>query len=283
MTEYVYGDVLFIINFSMDFLCLFIAGRLTKTKLKTWRVALGAALGSVYGVVSLLYSLPTVIETVVEIAAAFVVCSVGIGSGGLYKRVLQTAVFYAVSVMLGGVMTLIYSKLGKYAVYMETGGSIATALGDVPLWVFLACAAASALLTKLFAVLLKNRSRAKTCELSLSFDGKTHELTGFIDSGNVVADPISGTPVIFLSSRYRGVVPCLDVSDGADVLRANLTRGLRAIPVSTEGGSGVIFAVKADRCYVRTGGEYESRNALVAVGKEEYYCDCDALVPLELI
>ena len=63
----------------------------------------------------------------------------------------------------------------------------------------------------------------------------------------------------------------------------DFVRGLRAIPISTEGGSELVFAVKADKCYIKTKGEYERRDALISVGKEEYYGDCDALVPLELV
>ncbi len=281
MTEYIYGDVLFLINFSMDFVCLFVAGKLTKTKMRTWRVALAAAVGAAYGVISLLYSLPTVVEILIETAAAFAVCAIGIWSGNAVKLLLKTAVFYAVSVMLGGAMTLIYSRLGNYSAYIESGGNIVTALGDVPLWVFFICAAASALLTKLFTVLLKSRVRAKTCELSLTFGVRTYELTGFIDSGNVAADPISGTPVIFISTRYKDILPS-GFSDGA-MPDGDFVRGLRAIPISTEGGSELVFAVKADKCYIKTKGEYERRDALISVGKEEYYGDCDALVPLELV
>jgi len=283
MTEYIYGDVLFLINFSMDFVCLFITGKLTKTKMRSWRVALAAAVGAVYGVASLVYSLPTVIEILIETAVAFAVCAIGIWNGGAVKLLLKTAVFYAASVMLGGAMTFIYSRLGNYSVYIESGGNIGTVLGEVPLWVFLICAAASALLTRLFTVLIKNRSRAKTCRLSLTYGGKTLEMTGLIDSGNIASDPISGTPVIFVCTRYKDMLPSgVGMGDYA-MKNTNFIRGMRAIPISTEGGGGIVFAIKADRCYVKTNGEYELRDALITVGKEEYYGDCDALVPLDMI
>ena len=49
MTEYIYGDVLFIINFSMDFIALFICGKIMHFKMSFWRMALAATLGGVYG------------------------------------------------------------------------------------------------------------------------------------------------------------------------------------------------------------------------------------------
>ncbi|MBQ8404697.1 MAG: sigma-E processing peptidase SpoIIGA, partial [Clostridia bacterium] len=50
MTEYIYGDVLFIINFSMDFIALFICGKIMHFRMNPWRMALAATLGGVYGV-----------------------------------------------------------------------------------------------------------------------------------------------------------------------------------------------------------------------------------------
>jgi len=272
MTEYVYGDVLFVIDFSMDFLCLFIAGKLSHEKTRTWRVVLGAAMGAVYGVTSLLYSLPTVVGIIVEIAAAFAICAAALWRGRAVRLLLQTALFYGASVLLGGAMTLIYSKLGKYKTYIETGGSIKTALGDVPLWMFALAAAASAVMTKLLSVLLKRKNAVRTCEIKMTLDGKKYEMTGLVDSGNVCSEPISDTPVIFLSST-------LGVTENA----TGLEKGTFAVPVSTAAGGGVVFAKKPDELLIKTRRGYEARRALVAVGDASDYDGCDALVPLDLL
>ena len=272
MTEYVYGDVLFVIDFSMDFLCLYIAGKLSHEKMRTWRIVLGAATGALYSVTSLLYSLPTAAEIVIEVAAAVAVCAVALWRGRAVRLLLQTALFYGASVLLGGAMTLIYSKLGKYKTYIETGGSVKTALGDVPLWVFALAAVLSAVMTKLLSVLLKRKNAARTCEIKMTLDGKTHELTGLVDSGNVCVEPISETPVIFLSSR-------LGVKIGTEWLEM----GVYAVPVQTAAGSGIVFARKPDALAIKTRGGYEARRALVAAGESEDYDGCDALVPLDLL
>ena len=272
MTEYVYGDVLFVIDFSMDFLCLFIAGKLSHEKTRTWRVVLGAALGAVYGVTSLMYSLPTAVGIVVEIAAAFAVCAVALWRGRAARLLIQTALFYGASVLLGGAMTLIYSKLGKYKTYIETGGSVKTALGDVPLWVFALAAVLSAVMTKLLSVLLKRKNAVRTCEIKMVIDGKRYEMTGLVDSGNVCVEPISETPVIFLSSRV-----------GVKIGTEGLEKGTFAVPVSTAAGGGIVFAKKPDELMIKTRRGFEARHALVAAGDASDYDGCDALVPLDLL
>ena len=272
MTEYVYGDVLFVIDFSMDFICLFVAGKLSHERMRTWRVVLGATVGALYGVTSLLYSLPTVVEIVVEIAAAFAVVAVALWRGRAARLLLQTALFYGASVLLGGAMTLIYSKLGKYKTYIDVGGSVRTALGDVPLWVFALAAVASAILTKLLSSLMKRKNGAGTCRVELVLDGRKYELTGLVDSGNVCVEPISETPVIFLSSKFH------------DAARADgLERGVFAVPVATAAGGGVVLAKKPESLMIKTRRGFEARRALVAAGEREDYDGCDALVPLELL
>ena len=52
----VYIDIFFLINFSMDFLSLFIASRLLSRKVRLWRLALSALLGGAYACASLVFS-----------------------------------------------------------------------------------------------------------------------------------------------------------------------------------------------------------------------------------
>lgn len=276
MTEYIYGDVLFIIDFSMDFVCLYIAGKLTHEKLAAWRVALGAAAGALYGVTSLLYSPPTAVKIALDIAAAFLIFAAGIWSGGAKRLFIGTALFYGASVTLGGVMTLIYSRLGKYRTYFQTGGVISTALGEVPLWAFALCAAASAVITKLISALLKRKNSEKTCSVSFTVDGKSYETTGLVDSGNTASDPISGTRVVFLSTEFRSILPA------TGEIPIDM-RGIRAIPISTVGGGDVVFAKKPQRFYIKTRKGYDERDALLALGKDDDFCGCGALVPAELL
>ena len=76
MTEEIYGDVLFIINFSMDFLSLYIVGRLLHFEMKAWRVMAGASVGAFYGVVSLLIDTYVILETAITVGVLILMCLV---------------------------------------------------------------------------------------------------------------------------------------------------------------------------------------------------------------
>ena len=46
--EYIYGDVLFVINFCMDFLSLYISGKLMHMKMSRLRLIIAATAGGIY-------------------------------------------------------------------------------------------------------------------------------------------------------------------------------------------------------------------------------------------
>ncbi|MBR6795203.1 MAG: sigma-E processing peptidase SpoIIGA, partial [Clostridia bacterium] len=60
MEQVIYGDVFFLVNFSMDFLALFITGKLNHAAVPLWRLVLGGTLGGLYATVALF--LPSHIE-----------------------------------------------------------------------------------------------------------------------------------------------------------------------------------------------------------------------------
>lgn len=284
MTEYIYGDVLFVIDFSMDFLSLYLTGKILHLKMKTARVVLAASIGALYCVLALVLDSPAAVGIVLEVFMAFLICIIAFGGKSLGVIIKRTAVLYTVSVLLGGAMTLIYSKLGKYKDYIDSGGDIVSALGDVPLWAFVLCAALSAGLAKLFSKIMSKRCALRECEISLRIGGATRELTALVDSGNLIADPISERPVVFISRVFWGIIPekhrsaMKGESDNPEDFL-----GVRVIPCSTVGGDGVIYAIIPDLFCIKTKDGYEARDVLISVGENESYGGNDALVPSSII
>lgn len=284
MTEYIYGDVLFVIDFSMDFLSLYLTGKILHLKMKTARVVLAASVGAFYCVLALVLNSSAALGMVLEAVMAFLICAIAFGGKKVGVLIKRTAVLYTVSVLLGGAMTLIYSKLGKYKDYIDSSGDIVSALGDVPLWAFVLCAALSAGLAKLFSGIMSKRCALHQCEISLKIGGATRELTALVDSGNLIADPISEKPVVFISRAFWDMIPekhrsaMKGESDNSDDFL-----GVRIIPCSTVGGSGVIYAIMPDLFYIKTKDEYEARDVLISVGENESYGGNDALVPSSII
>ena len=86
MEAEIYVDLYFLINTSMDFLCLLITGRLLHARMGTGRLLLAAAAGGGYAILSLLLSVGGVIGFFMDCAAALLSSAVAFASRGIRLR-----------------------------------------------------------------------------------------------------------------------------------------------------------------------------------------------------
>lgn len=283
MEEEIYADVLFIINFSMDFLSLYIVGRLMHLRMRAGRVILGASLGALYGVLELILDGSAYIKLLVTMSVLCLMCYIAFGRVRLRTYAASVALTFGVGMLIGGIMTSAFLKLGNNASYVEIGGTVATVWGDLPIWKFAIFALLSALITWGLGKLFRRKRAIRTCMLRVRFNGRERELTALVDSGNLLEDPVSGTPVIFLKEQAAVGLPhdlLLAMKNGIASLSACDVGSLRVIPTGTVNGSGIMLAAVPERVSLRADGAWESRRALVAVdftGGD--YGGFDALVP----
>ena len=283
MEEEIYADVLFIINFSMDFLSLYIVGRLMHVRMKAWRVISGASLGALYGVLELLLTGSTLWKTALTLCVLLVMCELSFGFRSLRACLAGTALTFGVSMLMGGIMTSAFLKLGGGLSYIEIGGTVHTAYGDLPVWSFTLFALLSALATWGLGKLFRRKRGIRTCVLRVAFDGKEKELTALVDSGNLLEEPLSGTPVIFLKRKAAEILPASLLSAmqmGAASLSPSDAGRLRVIPGRTVSGDGILLAAVPEMLFLSEGSVWEAKRALIAVDfTDGDYGGFEALVP----
>ena len=283
MEEEIYADVLFIINFSMDFLSLYIVGRLMHFRMKALRVILGASMGALYGVLELLLSGTSLWKTAITLSVLLTMCAIAFGQRSLRTYFASVALTFGVSMIIGGMMTSAFLKLGGQASYIEIGGAIETIYGNLPVWKFAVFALLSAIATWGIGKLFRRKRAMRTCALRMTFDGNEPEWVALVDSGNLLEEPVSGTPVIFLKGNAARSLPAYllyAMKSGAAALSSENVGKLRVIPSRTVTGNGILLAAVPERLSLLTGGVWESRRALVAVDfSDGDYGGFEALVP----
>ena len=111
----VYADLLFLIDFSMDLLTLYIVSKVLRRRISLLRMVSAAAMGGVYSVATL--SLPKgVFSMLFGLFVCFVMCMTALLSKrweNFAKMPLYTCLFFVVSSLLGGMMTAFYSLLNR--------------------------------------------------------------------------------------------------------------------------------------------------------------------------
>ncbi len=201
MEQPIYGDVLFVINFSMDFLSLYLCAKLLHLAPKAWRLACAAAVGAVYGVVSLFLPLPTLLSLAVHIALSALLCMIAFSPKQPLHVIKSMALFYGIGFLLGGSMTAIYHLLNQY-LYEDRifyAGNYETVQKNVGAKSVLLLAAVSAVLVFVFGRIFLKQAKTQTATLSFCLDGRQFDLTAMVDSGNLLADSVTGTPVAFVN------------------------------------------------------------------------------------
>ncbi len=234
----VYADILFLINFSMDFLTLCLTGRLTGRKFSRRRTVLSAALGGLFGTAAMFF-LRRHLFVLFGIALAVVMTRVAFGRYDRPGPLLRdSGILWGAGTLLSGIMTSVLS-LGEVrggTAYTDPGAD-----GFLPL--FLLCF----LLSSLF-VRLTGSSTAKTsAEVCVTAGEITVTFPALVDSGCLLVEPMSGTPVIVASAKSLGELAVL--LDRADA-HTDTSLRLRMIPADGVCGHSLLRGFLPDRVTV---------------------------------
>lgn len=292
MEQTVYADVLFLVNFSMDFLVLYICAALSRRRLFALRCACASAIGGAYGVGALFIPDKGALPLICDIAALFVICAVAyakreMGSGEFLG---QCAIFAGVSAILGGIMTMIYSALNRSGI-SELGSD---SHDDISVWLFAVIAAAGGAATFVGGKRLKRLAIVKETEVSVSFGSGEVSFRAMTDTGNLLTDPLSGRGVLLCElDAVRKVFPkelCEmwenGVTESASSLPAELAAAIRFIPArgAVSRKQRILAAVDAEVFAVTPEGKRISTDLLIAPVPQRLSAGaCRGLLPAGII
>ena len=285
MAAEVYVDLYFLVNMSMDFLCLLITGRLLHRVCKSGRLLLASALGGAYATGALLLLVGGATGVLWDLLAAALLCTVAFWRRGeTWQRVLVSAgVFAAVSMMLGGVMTALYTVLNRLEL------PVAALQGDsLSVWLFAVLAMVAGVVTARGGRLMGLSQKTKSVAIEAVIFGRRVAFSALVDTGNLLTDPISGRGVIVAdANRLARVLPpafASAVRKGSRELSNYLIHhpreaaSIRLIPTKSATGEGMLAAILPERLVIREGKRtYEADYLLApcALGRTDF----DAVIP----
>lgn len=256
----VYADLLFLVNFSMDFLCAYLTATLLHRRMIPWRMGLAAALGGVYAVVALFLTLPRLSALILDAGVCVLMCAVLFAARGVPLRFfgIACAVYAGVSMAMGGMMTALFNLLNRAGLPLE---ALEGEQDDISAWMFALLAAVSAVAGLRGSKLLRKSASRRFARLSITVDGRTAEMQALVDSGNMCRDPISGRPVIFIEPRRAQVL----IGDrGAGKPSPEISRRFRLIPTETIDGKRMQTAYLPDKVTITDAGGTHEIDALFA-------------------
>lgn len=264
MTTDVYVDILFIVNLGMDCLCLLLTARLLRRRVVGWRLALSCLAGGGYAVAALFVPVGRVAALGLDMAACLLLCGLAFplgspdsGRGRVSDLLRISGVYLLVSLVMGGIMTGLSNLLNRAG----CAELLADTAADSPAaWLFALLALVGGGISLWGGKLFRRAGRAQTATLTVTLGEKTVTLTGLVDSGNLLTDPLDGRPVVPLereavvSLLSPALLACLEARDTSPATLCRLPEAarLRVIPAATATGDSLLLCIRPDRMSITT-------------------------------
>ncbi|MEE1314815.1 MAG: sigma-E processing peptidase SpoIIGA [Faecalimonas sp.] len=238
-----YVDVLFLVNFMMDYLLLLLLKKMLKCTATHGRICLGAIAGSLLTCLVVILPIP---YAAIKLVLFHVVVNTCMIRAGLKIKDAKTFVkayvlLYIGSFLLGGLLEVLYPyvRVGALFFAIAIGGYYVVS----KLWDF---------------IVSVQRINQYHCNVDLYLGERICQVKGMIDTGNGLVDPISKKPVSILDSeaakRLVGEVP--------------ITR-IRYVPYCSIGKKeGLLPTLKIDRMHIYGEKECWVQEPLIGVSEE---------------
>jgi len=251
----VYGDLLFLVNFCMDFQCVFLVSKLLRRPFPLRRALIASVLGAFYACAALFLPFGGGVAFFLDLFVCALMCGIVFlpQEEKKWRFLIPFALYFGVSAAIGGLMSAVatlFSRLGVQG-SGDTGHSSFS---------FFLLALLAGLCTFLWGRLCQRRASGKGVKLRLCFSGRELAVDAFVDTANQLCDPVSGHPVVILDLRAaRELLPevLIKASEqgvaGVTGLPQDLLRRVRMIPAETVTGRGVLLAIRPDAAYLDTG------------------------------
>lgn len=243
----IYGDLLFLVNFSMDYIGLLITSRLIGRRPRGVKLIVASAIGAAFGVCSCFMSERVYIYLLgLAVCLTMCFCAFGESFGVLFS---SSVVYVCVSTLLGGVMT---------ALYTIVGGSFEASASSSGMALFSVVSAFAFFIGSVFSKILNRSAKAKYEDVIIEEKGKKLRIKAVLDSGNFLCDTAGRRAIVVKLKSVREILPAALTEaalsgDPSDIAKLNLKVGVRVslLFANTPTGKKMMLGYRPDAVTVK--------------------------------
>lgn len=293
----IYIDVVLIENLMMNFIILLATGLILKEKIKTIRLLLSSLVGAIYSVVSYMSILEIYSSMILKIILSIVIIYIAFNPQTMKKMWKDLLIFYLTSFVFGGAAFALIYIVKPQDILMKNG----LFLGTYPLKTILlgAIIAFGISMTAFTVVRTKITKKDMFCEIEIELNERKIKTTAMIDTGNLLKEPITNTPVIVV--EHTLLYECMpkeilnhleellggDFSKIPESIKDDYIAKLKCIPFSSLGKqNGMLLGIRADSIKIkREEKEEKKENIIVGIYNKSLTKrgEYRALIGIELI
>ena len=292
----IYIDIVFFENLIMNSIILIATGIILKQKLNWIRILLASSLGAIYSILSYISELKIYSNLILKIILSILIIYIAYNPQTIKKLWKSILIFYLTSFVFGGAAFAFIYIVKPQEILMKNG----LFLGTYPLkTVILAAVVAFIVLVAAFTIVKSKISKKDMfCDIEIELNGKKIETRAMIDTGNLLKEPITNTPVIVMEHTLlyecipKEILDNLENILGGDFekipeeIKKEYISRLKLIPFSSLGKqNGMLVGIKADNVKIIEEQEYEKKNVIIGIYNKSFTKrgEYRALIGLELL
>ncbi len=253
----IYLDVVLIENLIMNYIILYATGIILKNKIKHIRLILASLLGAIYSVIAYIPILKIYSNFILKIILSIIIIYIAYNPQNVKQLWKQILIFYMTSFVFGGAAFALIYIVKPQEIFMKNG----LFLGTYPLKTILlgSIVAFFIIITSFKIVKTKISKKDMFCKVKVKINNEILDTQVMIDTGNLLKEPITNTPVIVL--EHTLLFECIpkeilnnlenilggDFSKIPEKIRQEYISKLKLIPFSSLGKqNGMLLGIKPE-------------------------------------
>ena len=273
----IYLDIIFFENLIMNSIILYATSIILKLKPKFFRILISSAIGSIYSIILYVTEMKIYSSIISKIILSIIMSYVAFNPQNVKEMWKQLLIFYLTSFVFGGVALYLIYFLKPQNILIKNGMYV----GEYALKVIMLGGIVAFIVIKISLKIIKTKINSKDmyCKIKVKLNEKIIEAIAMIDTGNLVKEPITNTPVIIVeSSLLYEILPKEILNNLEDVLSGNLDKipeeiqatymsRMRCIPFKSLGKeNGMLLGIKSDEIEVIKDDESKIiKNAIIGI------------------
>lgn len=264
----IYIDVVLIENLIMNYIILLATGLILKIKIKHIRLIIGSLLGAIYTIIGYIEILEIYSSFILKIILSIMIVYIAYYPQTLKKMWKELLFFYLTSFVFGGVAFSLIYIVKPQEIIMKNG----LFLGTYPLkTVILGAIVAFVIIITAFKIIKSKISKKDLiCEITVEIEDKKIITKALIDTGNMLKEPITNTPVVVIEHTLlydvlpKEILNHLEEIIGGDFkeipeeIKNKYVSKLKLIPYSSLGKqNGMLLGIKTKKLIIVKGEEKE--------------------------
>ena len=253
----IYIDMLFLENFILDFIILYVTGLISKNKIKFLKLIFGSALGAIYVVMYYFIKINVYSNIIIKLLLSIIMIYISFVPMNFKEMLKLTVFFYLTSFVFGGAALSVIYMLNSRRITIQNGILIGNyTIRTIFIGVVIACIVTIIAFKFVKAKFSKNDL---FCNIIIKINNKQIKTKAMLDTGNFLKDPITNIPVVVVEyTVLYDMVPKEILDNIEDILGGDLEKipenikneymsKLKVIPFSSLGKqNGMLLGLKAD-------------------------------------